>query len=110
MLRNSKIEFDRDSSSDKVCRARGTQVFMTHPPRPERPGSITLRCAGRYWRSCSLWPGDTVKLTVVHDIEWLDPKFIQDLSNGWPMILASLKSLIDTGESLEATRSWPKGM
>jgi hypothetical protein len=31
-------------------------------------------------------------------------------SQGWPLILASLKSLIETGEPLEATRHWPEGM
>jgi hypothetical protein len=32
---------------------------------------------------------------------------IDAVSGGWPMILASLKSLLETGESLEATRRWP---
>ena len=54
--------------------------------------------------------GEAVKLTVIHEMERPDSKFIEAVSNGWPMILASLKSLIETGESLEATRSWPKGM
>ena len=54
--------------------------------------------------------GETVKLTVIHEMERPDSKFIEAVSNGWPMILASLKSLLETGESLEATRSWPKGM
>ena len=54
--------------------------------------------------------GETVKLTVIHEMARPESKFIEAVSNGWPMILASLKSLIETGESLEATRSWPKGM
>jgi DNA-binding transcriptional ArsR family regulator len=29
---------------------------------------------------------------------------------GWPMILASLKSLLETGEPLEETCRWPKGL
>jgi hypothetical protein len=29
--------------------------------------------------------------------------------NGWPHILASLKSLLETGEPLEEPRRWPKG-
>jgi uncharacterized protein YndB with AHSA1/START domain len=52
--------------------------------------------------------GNSVKLTVIHEIDKLDSKFIGAVSNGWPMILASLKSLLETGESLEETRSWPK--
>ena len=52
--------------------------------------------------------GDTVKLTVMHEIEVPKAKFIEAVSNGWPHILASLKSLLETGASLEATRRWPK--
>jgi hypothetical protein len=32
------------------------------------------------------------------------------VSGGWPLILASLKSLLETGASLEATRKWPEGV
>ncbi|MCE9606851.1 MAG: SRPBCC family protein [Planctomycetia bacterium] len=54
--------------------------------------------------------GEVVKLTVTHDIDLPNSKLIEGVSGGWPMILSSLKSLLETGESLEATRSWPKGM
>jgi hypothetical protein len=30
------------------------------------------------------------------------------VSGGWPAILASLKSLLETGEALEQTKRWPK--
>jgi hypothetical protein len=36
-------------------------------------------------------------------------KLIEGVSGGWPVILASLKSLLETGEALEETRRWPKG-
>ena len=52
--------------------------------------------------------GDSVKLTVIHEIDRADSKFIEAVSNGWPAIMASLKSLLETGESLEFTRRWPK--
>ena len=48
--------------------------------------------------------GDMVKLTLTHEIDRPGSKFIEAVSNGWPAILASLKSLLETGESLEATR------
>jgi hypothetical protein len=35
-------------------------------------------------------------------------KFIEAVSTGWPHIFASLKSLLETGESLEETREWPR--
>jgi uncharacterized protein YndB with AHSA1/START domain len=52
---------------------------------------------------------DSVKLTVLHEIDKTGSKFIQAVSQGWPPILSSLKSLLETGEALEVTRSWPKG-
>jgi uncharacterized protein YndB with AHSA1/START domain len=54
--------------------------------------------------------GDSVKLTVTHGMEKSDSEFIRKVSGGWPGILASLKSLLETGKSLEMTRHWPEGM
>jgi uncharacterized protein YndB with AHSA1/START domain len=54
--------------------------------------------------------GDAVKLTVIHEIDKRDSKFIKSVSNGWPALLASLKSLLETGEPLEMTRHWPEGL
>ena len=54
--------------------------------------------------------GDSVKLTVIHESEKPDSKLIAGVSTGWPKILASLKSLLETGESLETTRRWPEGV
>jgi uncharacterized protein YndB with AHSA1/START domain len=50
----------------------------------------------------------SVKLTVIHEMEKEGSKFIEAVSTGWPHILASLKSLLETGESLEETREWPR--
>jgi uncharacterized protein YndB with AHSA1/START domain len=52
--------------------------------------------------------GDSVKLTVNHEMERPDTQFIDAVSYGWPAILSSLKSLLETGEPLEQTRRWPK--
>jgi uncharacterized protein YndB with AHSA1/START domain len=54
--------------------------------------------------------GDSVKLTVIHAMDKSESKLIKAVSNGWPHILSSLKSLLETGESLEETRRWPEGM
>jgi uncharacterized protein YndB with AHSA1/START domain len=54
--------------------------------------------------------GSSVKLTVTHEMDRKDSKLVKAVSNGWPHILASLKSLLETGESLAETRDWPKGM
>jgi uncharacterized protein YndB with AHSA1/START domain len=53
--------------------------------------------------------GASVKLTVIHEMDRAGSKLIEGVSGGWPMILSSLKSLLETGDSLEETRQWPKG-
>jgi len=54
--------------------------------------------------------GDMVKITVTHEIDRAASKLIEGVSNGWPMILSSLKSLVETGDALEATKNWPQGI
>lgn len=54
--------------------------------------------------------GDMVRLTVRHEIDRPQSRLIEAVSGGWPLILASLKSLLETGESLAATRNWPEGV
>ena len=44
--------------------------------------------------------GETVKLTITHSIEKDDAKIIHAVSGGWPKILSSLKSLLETGSPL----------
>jgi uncharacterized protein YndB with AHSA1/START domain len=53
---------------------------------------------------------EMVRLTVVHQIDRPMSKLIEATSEGWPLILASLKSLLETGESLQETRKWPEGI
>jgi uncharacterized protein YndB with AHSA1/START domain len=54
--------------------------------------------------------GTTVKLTLTHEIEKTGSKLIEGVSKGWPSVFSSLKSLLETGESIEETRRWPKGL
>ncbi len=54
--------------------------------------------------------GDMVKFSLLHEIDKTGSKFIEAVSTGWPLILSSLKSLLETGAALEATRRWPKGV
>jgi uncharacterized protein YndB with AHSA1/START domain len=70
--------------------------------RPELKGEITRL-------TYELEPkSDCVKLTVIHEGGAPESKMVEAVSGGWPVILASLKSLLETGESLEATREWPE--
>jgi hypothetical protein len=44
-----------------------------------------------------------VKLTSTHEIERPASKFITALSEGWPLVLSNLKSLLETGEAALTT-------
>lgn len=54
--------------------------------------------------------GESVKLSLTHRIDKPDSRLIEGLSNGWPHVLSSLKTLLETGESLVETRQWPAGI
>lgn len=61
-----------------------------------------MRAEGESTCTFELEPAtDTVtKLTLTHTIGRANSKLIGAVSNGWPSILASLKSLIETGRAL----------
>jgi uncharacterized protein YndB with AHSA1/START domain len=44
--------------------------------------------------------GEVVKLTLIHDGFPMDSKVLAAVSQGWPSILSSLKSLMEGGEAL----------
>ena len=52
---------------------------------------------------------DVVKLTIVHDIDKPGSKLIGAVSIGWPKILSSLKTLLETGTALPAIGELPRG-
>lgn len=54
--------------------------------------------------------GSSVKLTVTHTMDRKDSILVSKVSGGWPTILSSLKSLLETGEALEGTDRWPAGL
>lgn len=46
--------------------------------------------------------GEIVKLTISHALEGEGTKFIKAVSGGWPKILSSLKSFLETGHALKS--------
>jgi uncharacterized protein YndB with AHSA1/START domain len=54
--------------------------------------------------------GDTVRLTITHEIDRDPSQLIDGVANGWPAIFSSLKSFLETGTPLEMTRRWPEGL
>ncbi len=79
------------------------EILEVDPPRrlvirwlnewkPELKAEGPTRC------TIELEPVDaTVKLTVTHEIDRPNSKFIEAVSGGWPVILSNLKSLLETG-------------
>lgn len=64
-----------------------------HEMRPELAAEGTSRC------EIELTPrGQAVKLTITHTIDRSGSKLIEAVAGGWPRILSSLKSLLETGE------------
>jgi len=54
--------------------------------------------------------GDLIKLILSQEIDRPASALIDDVADGWPIILSSLKSLLETGVPFEVTRHWPKGL
>ncbi len=66
-----------------------------HEWRPELKAEGPARCV------YELEPMDGfVKLTITHTIDQAQSKLIEAVSGGWPKILSSLKSLLETGTAL----------
>lgn len=70
-----------------------------------------LKAEGHSTLTYEIAPTDgAVKLTLTHEMARKDSKLIDAVSNGWPPLLSSLKSLLETGEPLAETVKWPKGV
>ena len=70
--------------------------------RPELKAEGYTRC------TMELAPeGEATKLSITHEIDVADSKTIAAVSTGWPKILSNLKSLLETGSVVQATRDTP---
>jgi uncharacterized protein YndB with AHSA1/START domain len=69
--------------------------YSWDPPAPNTKGERTSRV------TFDLEPhGKIVKLTVTHDNLDEGGKTLRDISGGWPLVIASLKSFLETGRAL----------
>ena len=64
-------------------------LLKNHPD--ERPSRVTFELAPFK---------DHTRLTVIHDEFDDDSKIFGMISNGWPAVLSSLKSFLETGKGL----------
>lgn len=90
------------------------KVLEINPPRRlvltwQNEFKPELKTEGESRATFELEPaGESVRLTVTHEMDKPDSRFIEAVSAGWSLILSSLKSLLETGEALEETRRWPE--
>jgi uncharacterized protein YndB with AHSA1/START domain len=99
----------------------GSPFRFTHPDRPSPAGKVLIsdppKKLAYSWIGCTeetrheqtsrvtfdIEPrGSVVKLTVTHDDLDEGGKTLRGISEGWPMVLASLKSLLETGRPMPA--------
>ena len=85
----------------RVSRRRFSHTF--HPTfgefRNEPPSKVTFEIVPG---------GDVVRLTMVHDEFQENSAVYRACSEAWPLILSSLKTLLETGEPLAEFKSEPK--
>jgi uncharacterized protein YndB with AHSA1/START domain len=81
-------------------RPRRLSVTWTHQR------DAAMKAEGESVATIELEPVDALvtKLTLTHVIGVAPSKFIEAVSGGWPSILASLKTLLETGEALPTVR------
>lgn len=68
--------------------------------RNERPSRVTFEIEPMPGRAGG--PVHEVKLTVTHDDFDVGSKVFRAISGGWPLVLASLKSFLETGAGLKS--------
>ena len=76
---HSRLSYTWDPASPEADRERTSRVTFDLEPR-----------------------GKVVKLTVTHDNLDEGGRTLRNISGGWPMVIANLKSLLETGKPLPA--------
>ena len=79
--------------SDPPRRLAYTWDACSEDAKRERTSRVTFDLEPR---------GKVIKLTVTHDNLDEGGKTLCDISGGWPMVIASLKSILETGHPLPA--------
>ena len=51
-----------------------------------------------------------IKLTLTHEVDVANSKLIEAVSGGWPSVLSSLKTFLETGTPLPNSEKWPEGL
>lgn len=109
----------KQGASWKILLADGRIADMGEILEIEKPKRIVIKWRNEFmpelkaegWARCTIElepAAESVKLTVVHEIDKTGSKFIEAVSGGWPKILSGLKSLLETGKPLGDLGAGPK--
>ncbi len=88
----------RNTDAGEIVEAdppRRLVIRWQHEDKPELKAEGESRCAMELSSN-----GPAVKLTLRHTIEYEPSKFIAAVTIAWPMVIANLKSLLETGSSV----------
>ena len=84
----------------EIDRPRRLVLSWRNEFRPE------LKAEGASRATIELEPtGESVRLTITHEMERDGSKLIEAVSEGWPRVLSGLKSLLETGKAMPDIRS-----
>ncbi|MGB7256726.1 MAG: SRPBCC family protein [Pseudolabrys sp.] len=98
-----KFEDGRTADSGEILEAISPKrlvIRWLNEFRPEVKAEGWSRCTMEI-EMAEYYPqfgGKAVKLTINHELEGEGTKFIEAVSNGWPKVVANLKSLLETGD------------
>lgn len=101
----------KSGSSWTMYRPDGTVTDSGEILESEPPSRLVIKWQNQFrpelkaegWARCVIELSEEdhlTKLSIAHTIERTDSKFIEAVSGGWPKILSSLKSLLETGHAL----------
>jgi len=101
----------KQGSPWKMTRPDGTlsdsgEILEIDPPRRmvirwQNEWNPELKVEGPSRCTIEIEPtGGAVKLTITHEIERPDSKFVVAVSGGWPKVISNLKSLLETGSTV----------
>ncbi|MGH6790685.1 MAG: SRPBCC family protein [Pseudolabrys sp.] len=98
-----KFEDGRTADSGEIIEAippKRLVIRWLNEFRPEVKAEGWSRCTMEI-EMAEYYPqfgGKAVKLTINHELEGEGTKFIEAVSDGWPKVVANLKSLLETGD------------
>ena len=88
----SRMTMERGGEVKNDCKSYSWQSVFDPDMKKERPSKVTYLIKQH---------GEIVKFTVIHEGFAAGSKTLPSVAFGWPMVLASLKSILETGQPLK---------